>query len=110
MESIKGIKVVEYHKIYDYFLNRFGFVVVGTVEPLPGIPPTTKHIAQIEKLIEREKVRFILQDVYNPRDASQYLAKRLGVKMILLPHDIGAVKEADGIVALFDEIVRRMTQ
>jgi len=110
MESIKGIKVVEYHKIYDYFLHRFGFVIAGTVEPLPGIPPTTKHIAQIEKLIEREKIRFILQDVYNPQDASQYLSKRLGVKMIVLPHDVGAVKEADGIVALFDEIVRRITQ
>jgi zinc/manganese transport system substrate-binding protein len=110
MESMKGIKVVEYHKIYDYFLRRFGFVFAGTVEPLPGIPPTTKHIAQMEKLIEREKVRFILQDVYNPQDASQYLSKRLGVKMIVLPHDVGAVKEADGIVTLFDEIVRRMTQ
>jgi zinc/manganese transport system substrate-binding protein len=110
MESIKGIKVVEYHKIYDYFLHRFGFIIAGTVEPLPGIPPTTKHIAQMEKIIEREKVRSILQDVYNPQDASQYLSKKLGVKMIVLPHDVGAVKEADGIVALFDEIVRRITQ
>ncbi len=110
IEPMKGIKVVEYHKVYDYFLRRYGLVITGTVEPLPGIPPTTKHIEQIEKLIEREKVRFILQDVYNPQDASQYLSKRLGVKMIVLPHDVGAVKEVDGILALFEEIVRRLTQ
>lgn len=110
MKSLNGTKVVEYHKVYDYFLHKFNLPIAGTIEPLPGIPPTTKHIGEVEKLIEREKIRFILQDVYNPQDASQYLSKRLGVKMIVLPHDVGAVKEADGIIALFDEIVRRMTQ
>jgi zinc/manganese transport system substrate-binding protein len=110
MESIKGVKVVEYHKIYDYFLRRFGFVIAGTVEPLPGIPPTSKHIGEVERLIERDKIRFILQDVYNPHDASEYLSKKLGIRMIIFPHDIGAVKEADGIIQLFDEMVRRITQ
>ena len=110
LQPLKGARIVEYHKVFDYFLRRFGLVIAGTIEPLPGIPPTTKHIEQIEKLVEHEKIRFILQDVYNPQDASQYLSKKLGVKMIVLPHDVGAVKEADGILALFEEIVRRLTQ
>jgi len=110
MEPLRGIKVIEYHKVYDYFLRRFGLVIAGTIEPLPGIPPTTKHIGEVEKIIERDKIRHIMQDVYNPHDASEYLSKRLSVKMIILPHDVGAVKEADGIISLFDEMVRRITQ
>jgi zinc/manganese transport system substrate-binding protein len=110
MKMMNGVKVVEYHKVYDYFLRRYGIIIAETIEPLPGIPPTTKHIGEVEKIIEREKVRCILQDVYNPQDASMYISKRLGVKMIILPHDVGAVKEADGIITLFDEIVRRITQ
>jgi zinc/manganese transport system substrate-binding protein len=110
MKPLSGIKVVEYHKVYDYFLRKFKLIIAGTMEPLPGIPPTTKHIVEIEKLMEREKVKFILQDVYNPQDASEFISRKLDVKMIILPHDVGAVKEADGIIALFDELVRRMTQ
>ena len=110
MKSLKGVKVIEYHKVFDYFLHSFEFVIAGTIEPLPGIPPTTKHIGEVEKLIEREKVKYILQDVYNPQDASQYISRRLGVNMIILPHDVGAVKEADNIVSLFDELARRITQ
>jgi len=110
LKPFKGEKVIEYHKIFDYFLDRFGFTIVGTIEPLPGIPPTTKHIADIEKLIEREQVKYILQDVYNPQDASSYLAKKLNVKLIILPHDVGAVKEADNVFSVFDEIIRRITQ
>jgi zinc/manganese transport system substrate-binding protein len=109
LKPYKGEKIVEYHKIFDYFLHRFGFAIVGTIEPLPGIPPTTKHIAEVEKLIEREHVKFIFQDVYNPQDASTYLSKRLNVKLIVLPHDVGAVKEADNVFNVFNEIVRRLT-
>lgn len=109
LKPFKGERVIEYHRLFDYFLHRFGFTIVGTIEPLPGIPPTTKHIADIEKLIEREQVKYILQDVYNPQDASSYLAKRLNVKLIIMPHDVGAVKEADNVFSVFDEIVRRLT-
>jgi len=110
MEPLKGTKVIEYHKIFDYFIQHFGLSLAGTVEPLPGIPPTTKHVAEVEQTITRDRIRFILQDVYNPKDASQYLAQRTGAKLLVLPHDVGAVKEAADIIALFDEIVRRITQ
>jgi zinc/manganese transport system substrate-binding protein len=110
LKPFKGEKVIEYHKIFDYFLNRFGFVIAGTIEPLPGIPPTTKHIDEIEKLIAREHVKFIFQDVYNPQDASTYVAKHLNIKLIILPHDVGAVTEAKDVFGVFHEIVRRITQ
>jgi zinc/manganese transport system substrate-binding protein len=109
LKPLKGEKVIEYHKIFDYFLNRFGFTLVGTIEPLPGIPPTTKHIADVEQLIKREGVKYILQDVYNPQDASSYLSKQLNVKLIIMPHDVGSIKEADNVFSVFDEIVRRLT-
>jgi zinc/manganese transport system substrate-binding protein len=110
MKSFKGSKVIEYHKVFDYFLHKFDLVIAGTIEPLPGIPPSTKQIEQVEKLIEREKVRAILQDVYNSQDAAQYLSKKIGITMITLPHDVNAVKGAEGIIALFDEMVRRISQ
>ncbi len=109
LKPFKGEKVIEYHKLFDYFLDRFGFVIAGTIEPLPGIPPTTKHIAEVEKLIQREGIKFILQDVYNPQDASVYLSKKLNVKLIIMPHDVGSIKEADNVFSMFDEIVRRLT-
>ncbi len=109
LKPLKGEKVVEYHKIFDYFLRRFGFTIAGTIEPLPGIPPTTKHIADVEQLIKREGVKYILQDVYNPQDASSYLSKRLNVRLIIVPHDVGSVTEADNVFSVFDEIVRRLT-
>jgi zinc/manganese transport system substrate-binding protein len=107
---LKGKQIIEYHKNYDYLLRAFGISLIGTIESLPGIPPTANHIASLEKVIGTKKIDFILQDVYNPDEAANHLSKKYGIRLIKLPHDVGAVREAEGIVSLFDEIVRRLTQ
>lgn len=109
LSGLKDTLVIEYHKNYDYLLRRYGLQLLGTVELLPGIPPTSKHIQELEGSIAGAKVRFILQDIYNPDEASRHLAAKHGIPMIKLPHDVGAVREAEGVFSLFDEIVRRLS-
>ena len=109
LENIRGVTVIEYHKLFDYFLRRYDLKLLGTVETLPGIPPTSKHIAELEQRIAPDSVRFILQDVYHPDDASKLLAEKYGIRVVTIPHDVGAVDEATDIFKLFDEITRRLT-
>lgn len=106
--KLNHIKVVEYHKLYQYLFNRYHVDVIGTLEPLPGIPPTPKHIAKTIDLVKEKKARFIVQDVYHSSKTARYVSGKTGVKMIVLPHDVGAVKEAKDIFTLFDEITRRL--
>jgi zinc/manganese transport system substrate-binding protein len=108
LEKIKGITVIEYHKNYDYFLHRYKLKLLGTIETLPGIPPTSKHITALEEMIASESVRFILQDVYHPDDAAKHLSEKYGIRLIKIPHDVGAVPGAKDIFTLFDEIIRRL--
>jgi zinc/manganese transport system substrate-binding protein len=109
MKPLEGSRVVEYHKIFDYFLNRYGLVLVGTVEPLPGITPTSHHLEVLGQVLGAGPVRFILQDVYNPDNASRHLSKKYGIPEIVLPHDVGAVPGTETLEAMFDAIVGRLT-
>jgi zinc/manganese transport system substrate-binding protein len=102
------MKVIEYHKIYDYLLRRVGLQLVGTIEPVPGIPPTSRHIETLEKIISSNDVKYILQDVYHPDDASKYLTSKHKIKMIIIPHDLGSVNNTNTIFEFYDEIVRRL--
>jgi len=104
--KLRGVKVIEYHKNYDYLLQRYGIVLVGTLEPLPGIPPTAKHIESL--ISQAQGVKFILQDVYHEKRTAEYVAKKLNARMVILPHDVGAVPEANNLFSLFDEILRRL--
>jgi zinc/manganese transport system substrate-binding protein len=106
--KLKGIKVIQYHKNYDYLLQKYRMVLVGTLEPLPGIPPTGKHIEGL--ISQAQGVKFILQDVYHEKRTAQFVAQRLNAKVVILPHDVGAVPEAKDLFSLFDEILRRLSQ
>ncbi len=110
LKTLKGIKVLEYHRLYDYFLNRFNIQVAGTLEPIPGIPPSAKHIDEMVNVVKNAGVRFVLQDVYHPQKTAAYISEKTKIKMLIIPHDVRAVKEANDIFTLFDEIVRRLTQ
>jgi len=106
--KLKGIKVIQYHKLYNYLLKRYGIVSVGILEPLPGIPPTGKHIEGL--ISQAQVVKFILQDVYHEKRTAQFVAQRRNAKMVILPHDVDAVPEAKDLFSLFDEILRRLSQ
>jgi len=107
-ERFKGMGVISYHKIYDYFIQRYGLSLIGTLEPLPGIPPTPKHIEKL--LAGAQNVKFILQDVYHEKKTAHYIAKKLNAKLLLLPHDVGSFPEIKDLFSLFDEILRRFNQ
>ena len=105
---LKGTKVISYHKLYNYLLNRYGIVLVGTLEPLPGIPPTAKHVESL--VAQAQGTKSVLQDVYHERKTAQFLAQRINAKVVILPHDVGTVPEAKDLFSLFDEILKRLSQ
>ena len=109
MSKVKGVSVIQYHKNLDYFLKRYSIRMIGTVELLPGIPPTSRHTYKMKNVIRSNNVKFILQDVYNSTSASRYLARSTGAKLIKIPHDVRAVRNTGTIFKLFDELVRRIT-
>ncbi len=106
--ALKGVKVVSYHTLFDYLTRRYGIVLVGTIEPLPGIPPSSRHIESLMIRSRAEKVTLFLQDVYNPSKPARMLAEKTGARMIVLPHDVDAVPEAKDIFSLFDTIAGRL--
>lgn len=81
----KGIKVVGYHKTFNYFFRFFGFEPAGYLEPKPGIPPTAQHILGLMDLVKKQKVSLIVMEDYFDVKAAQALSSKTGVKMLALP-------------------------
>ena len=110
MKKLQGSSAFEYHRMFDYFFLRYKINVAGTLEPLPGIPPTTSHLLELLQLAKSHKISFIAYAVYNPKDPVEFLSKKTGIKAVLLPHDVNSLPQVKDIYSLFDEIVRRVTE
>lgn len=102
MRLNKGKKVIQFHNNLAYFNNCYGLESIGTIEPLPGIPPSSRHTLELIKLIKEQKPSYILHDVYHSTKTAQYIADKTGIKIILMPHDIGALETVEDLTSLFD--------
>ena len=104
MVSVNGIKVIQYHDNLAYFNSAYGLTNIGTIEPLPGIPPSSRHTMELIQLIKTEKPRFILHDVYHSTKTAEYISHKTGIKVIRMPHDIGALDSITSLVGLFEHL------
>lgn len=109
LSGLDGKKVIQYHKTYNYLIRRYGMIPLAEIEPQPGIPPTSRHMKKIIDIADDRGADFIMADVYHPGRPVKYISSRSGLKIITIPHDVGAVEEATDIFGLFDTIVERLS-
>ncbi|MFN7064921.1 MAG: metal ABC transporter substrate-binding protein, partial [Aquificaceae bacterium] len=105
--KLRGLKVVQYHKTYNYLLKRYHIEEGGTLEPLPGIPPTPRHLDQLIKA--SKDVKLVIYEVFRDPKPAKRMADSIGAKAMLLPHDVG-VEKVKSLFDLFDEILRRLSR
>lgn len=75
--------VFTYHRSWSYFADAFGLEVLGTVEPVPGIPPTARHLAQLVNIAKSRHVGLLIQEPYFSPDAGRFLSRQAGVRAIV---------------------------
>jgi zinc/manganese transport system substrate-binding protein len=104
-EPLKGKKVIQYHRLFNYFARRTGIVIVGELEPKPGIPPTSRHLEELLDASAPGTVLMVCADAYHEKASAEGLAKKLSVPWAVLPQDVGAVTDAKDIFSLYDTLL-----
>ena len=102
---LKGKPVVVHHKSFAYLIDWLGMKRVGTLEPKPGIPPTTSHLKNLLRELRSAPADMIIRAHSDPDDASEWLSEKTGTKAIVLPYTVGSDKQSDDLFALFDRII-----
>ena len=75
--------LLTYHRSWTYFGDAFGLEIAGTVDPVPGIPPTAKHLAGLVKLVRERRVPVLLQEPYFSAEAGKFLARESGLRVLV---------------------------
>jgi zinc/manganese transport system substrate-binding protein len=108
MRAHRGVKVVVDHNQWAYFAQRFGFNIVGFIEPKPGLPPTTRHLQTLIQTMRDQEVKLILLGAYfDPRHA-RFLAKQTGARILNMAHQVGARPEADDYFRMINYNIQQL--
>src|SRR5438309_4540339 len=109
MDPYRGTKVVTYHKSFDYFLERFGLDLAGTIEPKPGIEPSPSYINGLIPRLRAAGVKLVLVEPFRPRKTPEYVAQAIGAKLLILPEKVGGNEKVKDYFSLFDYDLAQIT-
>jgi len=102
--SLKGLPVIVHHDSWLYLAKWLGLKQVATLEPKPGIPPTTGHLEQVMKT----KAAVIIRAPFNPADASEWLASKTATPALVLPFTVNDSGNPAKLADLFDTIITEL--
>jgi zinc transport system substrate-binding protein len=95
LADAKISRVVTVHDGYSYLLQELGIELVGVVEPSHGLIPSAKELAEMVKLIQREKVQVILSEATFPANLLKVLTDETGARVTQISHIATGVYSAD---------------
>ncbi len=105
---LKGLTLVVYHKDMAYLNAWLGMRDVGSLEPKPGVPPTTAHLADLVARMQAAPARLIVYMSYNSPQAAEFLSERTKIPAVVLPFTVGGSDKAKDLFGLFDDILARL--
>ncbi len=105
---LRGMPVVVYHKDMSYFLDWLGLKEVGSLEPKPGIPPSTGHLSKLLSQLEGQPAKAVVYSPYNNPDAAKWLSEKEKIPALGLPYTVGGSDKASDLFGLFDDMIARL--
>lgn len=107
-QPLKGARMVSHHKDWVYLYDWLGIEDAGKLEPKPGIPATTAHLAALKERLVQRPARAVIRTPYQDPRPSQWLSKQTGLRQVTLPYTVGGTKEAFNLYSLFDDTINRL--
>ncbi len=101
---LRGMKAVEYHKVWVYFSHAFGLDLRGTIEERPGIPPGPQYLNKITQLIRDQGVKLILVDNFYDPALPRKVGEDGGAPVVMLPNQVRGEEGITNYFQLMDYI------
>jgi zinc/manganese transport system substrate-binding protein len=105
---LRGVPVLVQHKAFPYLQSWLGLKEIATLEPKPGLEPTSAWLAGIVARQAAEPARMVIRPAYQYAAPALWIAERTGIPVVVLPFTIGGTPEAKDLFSLYDDTIRRL--
>jgi len=106
--KLKGQRWVVHHDNWIYLNEWLGLVQTATLEPKPGIPPTTKHLASLIESLSSNPIAGIAYGSYQPKKAASWLSKKTDTPVIAMPYSIADWQSENAIALWYQSLINTL--
>lgn len=105
LQPLRGKKLVTYHRSWVYLFTWAGLIEAGTLEPKPGVPPSSSYLSGLLARLEGQEILGIVHASYQDSRPSDWLSQRTGIPVLLLPHTVGSTPLVNDLFSMFEVLV-----
>ena len=105
---LRAVPVLAHHDSFIYLAHWLGFKTMGTLEPKPGIEPTSGQLSGLVARQQSTPAKMVLRTAYQSDGPSLWIAEKAGIPAVMLPFTVGGTPAAGDLFGLFDDTVQRM--
>lgn len=84
MKKLKSLKIMVFHREFNYLVKDYGIEIIGSIEKVPGVLPSATHLAKVSMQAKKEKPKFALAAYTNSKNILDKFSELSGVPYIQL--------------------------
>ena len=89
-------------------MTFLGLKMEQHLEPKPGIPPTPKQVAFLERYIPEQRIPAIIRAAYFPQQTPEAVARRTGAKVVSICQSVREQPACSDYIAMLDYNVTQL--
>ena len=80
------------------------------MEPKPGLPPTSGHLASLLKQAKNGGITAIVIASYQDKRGANWLAEKSNLPVIVLPLSVGGNEQSNDLFSIYDNVLSLLSQ
>jgi len=110
IQKLKNKKIVVYHHYWVYLEKWLQLQQVATLEPKPGLPPTSNHLSQLVNQMTNDKADLIVYATYNDSKPAEWLAAKTGIPMAAVPATVEDWKADNALLHWYETVINTLAK
>lgn len=107
-QPLRGLNVVVYHDSWPYLSDWLGLHRIATIEPKPGVPPSSKYLAELVAQLQSQPIGLILRATYQDDRPASWLAEKTGIPVLAVDQSVVDPEAPDALFKWFDGLVAHL--
>ena len=105
--GLRGTRVISHHRFWSYLNEWLSIELVATLEPVPGVSPSSSYLASLVNDAEQGDVSFIMHVDYVNERPAMWLSERTGLPVFVLPASVD-LSSGQTLMDWFDVVVEKL--
>jgi zinc/manganese transport system substrate-binding protein len=107
VKFLQAENIVSHHNYWTYLNRWIGMNVLATLEPVPGVSPSSSHLAKMKKQLSKQKIKMILHVSYVNDRPTRWLSEQTGIPVVTLPATVD-YQGGQTLSQWFEEVVGQL--